>query len=88
MRWAARFLFSALATIVLLEIFRWVAREARLSEIGLGAFIAVLFEHLYSLSFVEEEVLKKMTVQSVLFPPASALTAILASIILWRIAKH
>lgn len=83
-----RLLFLAIATMILIELFGWATSEVALSEIALGAFIGILVENSFTLSFVRETVLTQLTIQSIMLHPALNFLAVLAGMGLWKSARQ
>lgn len=83
-----RLLFFVIATMVLIELFGWATSEVALSEFALGAFIGILVENSFRLSFAKEALLTQLTIQSVMLHPALNFLAVLAGIALWKSARR
>lgn len=83
-----RLLVFVMTTIVLLELFSWTAKGIEMAEIALGAFLGILFSYMFRLSFAQEVLLQRLTLQAILLPPAVTFLAVLAGIGLWRSARH
>lgn len=83
-----RLLLFMIATMVLIELFGWATSEVALSEFTLGAFIGVLVENSFRLSFVREAVLVQLTIQSIMLHPALNFLAVLAGMALWKSARQ
>lgn len=83
-----RLLLFVIATMVVIELFGWATVEVALSEIALGAFIGILIENSFRLSFAREAVLTQLTIQSILLHPALNFLAVLAGMALWKSARQ
>ena len=83
-----RLLVFVMTTIVLLELFNWTAKRIEMAEIVLGAFIGILLSYTFRLSFAQEVLLQRLTLQAILLQPAVTFLAVLAGIALWRSARH
>jgi hypothetical protein len=82
-----KILFFIISTIILLEIFRWAAKNVVLSEIALGSFLGMLIIHMFWMSYAKESAISTLSVQAILLSPSLIFLTVLIGMALWKFAR-